>query len=103
MPSRAALSEAAPPRVLVIHDAGTHDVFHDVFDVLSTIEGDGAVVRVRSPYLFEIGEELSVRIEQDGGVSEAIARVRAHVGPEDARITELVLSERSEPRSLVSG
>lgn len=96
MSIRAALSEAASPRVLVLDD----DRSHDVFDVLGSVDGEGSVVRVRSPFLFEIGEELAVRIEQDGVVSEAIARVRAHVGPDDARITELELSER---RTLVSG
>ncbi len=99
MASQAAQSEASAPRVLVLDD----DKPHDVFDVLGGIDGDGAIVRVRSPFLFEIGEELIVRIEHDGVVSDAIARVRAHIGPEDARITELEISERSEPRRVVSG
>ena len=73
---------------------------YDLFDVLEIV---GEVARVRSPFLFEIGEELAVRIEQDGSVSEATARVRAHVGPEDARITELEIERRSEPRPMVSG
>ena len=71
-----------------------------MFDVLAISEG---IARVRSPYLFEIGEELNVRIEQDGNVADALARVRAHVGPDDAPITELEISEHSEPRRLVSG
>jgi hypothetical protein len=97
MSGRVALNEeASTPRVLVLDD-GTP---RDVFDVLGISNN---VVRVRSPFLFEIGEELTVRIEQDGRVSEAIARVRAHVGPEDARITELEISDRSEPRPFVSG
>lgn len=105
MSSRAAPNEGsierAPgngpaPRVLVLDG----NKLHDVFDVLGAVE---TVLRVRSPYLFEIGEELAVRIEQDGSVSEATARVRAHVGPEDARITELEITERSEPRPMVSG
>jgi hypothetical protein len=98
MSSQPALSEASSPRVLVLDDERPHDVF----DVLA-IDGEGSIVRVRSPFLFEIGEELTVRIEQDGSVSEAIARVRAHVGPDDARITELELSERSEPRTMAAG
>jgi len=84
----------SPPRVLVVDD----DKAHDVFDVLGVIDGDGSIMRVRSPFLFEIGEELSIRIEQDGVSTDAIARVRAHVGPIDARITELEIS-RSEPSS----
>ncbi len=93
MTSPAAQKEASPPRVLVLDD----DKPHDVFDVLGTIDGDGSIVRVRSPYLFEIGEELTIRIEQDGTTTDAIARVRAHIGPHDARITELEISERSTP------
>lgn len=70
-------------RVLVL-DA---DKPHDVFDVLGDIEA--TLVRVRSPFLFEIGEALSIRIEQDGVTRDVKATVRAHVGPADARITEL--------------
>ena len=99
MSSQAAKSEAALPRVLVLLD---DDTPRDVFDVLGALDGDVSIVRVRSPFLFEIGEELAVRIEHDGVVSDATARVRAHVGPDDARITELEISDRSEPR-VVSG
>ena len=72
---------------------------HDVFEVVDVI---GGIVRARSPFLFELGEVLKVRIEQDGSVSDASARVRAHVGSDD-KITELELIDRSEPRRLVSG
>ncbi len=71
----------------------------DVFEVISVTED---LVRARSPYLFEVGEELSLRIEHDGVVSEATARVRAHLGPDDAKITELDLSEQSPARGAVS-
>lgn len=71
-------------RVLVIDG----DRSHDVFDVLEIANG---VARVQSALLFEIGEELTVRIEQSGAVTEATVRVRAHVGPADSRITELEL------------
>jgi hypothetical protein len=97
MSSQAAKSEASLPRVLVLLDDGKP---HDVFDVLGLLEGDISIVRVRSPYLFEIGEELSIRIEQDGLASDATARVRAHVGPDDARITELEISDRSEGKRI---
>lgn len=96
MQSRAARSEASSPRVIVLDD----DRPHDVFEVIGIVDG---IARVRAPYLFEVGEELSVRIEQDGSVSEAIARVRGHLGPADSRITELELTERTEPRRMVSG
>jgi hypothetical protein len=68
------------------------DQTHDVFEVLGIVDG---VARVRSPLLFEVGEELSVRLEQDGASQQLTARVRAHVGPPDARVTELVLETRS--------
>ena len=68
---------------------------HEVFDV---IEIAGRVIQVRSAFLFEIGEELTVQIEQDGTMSDATARVRAHLGPPDAPITELEISVRSGPR-----
>lgn len=63
---------------------------HDVFDVLGITDG---VVRVRSPLLFEIGEEIALRIEQNGTSSDVIARVRAHVGTGDALVTELELPD----------
>ncbi|MDB4964302.1 MAG: hypothetical protein JWP01_4301 [Myxococcales bacterium] len=71
-------------RVLVIDG----DQSHDVFEMLGIEDG---IARVRSPLLFEIGEELAVRIEQDGGVTEHTVRVRAHLGPADAQVTELEL------------
>ena len=77
---------AGVSRVLVL-DA---DTAHDVFELVGMTDG---VVRARSPFQFEIGEELRVRIEQDGKTTEALARVRAHVGPVDARITELEILE----------
>lgn len=63
----------------------------DLFDVVQ-IEGD--VARVRTPFLFEIGEELEVRVEENGKTYDAHATVRAHTGPADARITEIVIEAR---------
>jgi hypothetical protein len=73
---------------------------YDTFDV---VEVAGDIARVRSPFLFEIGEELSLRIEENGEVYEAQARVCAHTGPADQRVTELELSEQTERRQLVTG
>jgi hypothetical protein len=92
MSSPVAVSAASTPRPLqiIVLDEGQP---HEVFDVLALSDG---LARVRSPFLFEVGEELAVRIEADGRVSEATARVRAHVGPEDARITELEIRDRTD-------
>lgn len=87
MSSPAAVSDATTPRLLILDDGRPHEVF----DVLGLSED---TARVRSPFLFEVGEELAVRIEADGNVTEAVARVRAHVGPAEARITELELDRR---------
>ena len=73
-----------------------------LLDVFEVVELDGDVVRARSAYLFEIGEEMKVRIETDGQVREATARVRGHAGGDD-KITELVLSAQGEPRKMVTG
>jgi hypothetical protein len=78
--------ETTAPRVIVLED----DAPHDVFELVGLVDG---VIRARSPFLFEIGEELRVRYEQDGKSTEALVRVRAHVGPLDARITELEVLE----------
>ncbi|HEY0482156.1 MAG TPA: hypothetical protein VGD37_31770 [Kofleriaceae bacterium] len=83
-------SEASPPRVVVVDGQAEHEVF-DVVDF------SGQVLRVRSAFLFEVGEELSIRIERGGGTADALARVRAHTGPDDARITELEVSELVAP------
>src|SRR5665647_134393 len=55
-------------RVLVIDG----DQSHDVFD---TVEISDGIVSVRSPLLFEIGEELAVRIEHEGSVTDHMVRV----------------------------
>ena len=78
-------------RVLLV-DAGKN---LDVFDV---VEVNGATLRVRTGYLFELVEEMKVRIEQDGTTFEATARVLAHVDAEasgDDKVTELELTERT--------
>ena len=52
----------------------------DVFDV---VEVTDSLVRARSPFLFEIGEEMKLRIDN----RDVRARVRGHVGED--RVTEL--------------
>jgi len=86
----------ASPTLFVLDDGKPYDLF----DVLEIV---GEVARVRSPFLFEIGEEFAVRVEHDGQVFEAQAKVRAHVGPPEMRITELALSEQTAPRRMVTG
>lgn len=71
------------------------DTAHDVFDV---VELTDAVARVRTAFLYEIGEEMRVRLEDNGTASEALARVRAHVGAGDDKITELEIIERVPAR-----
>jgi hypothetical protein len=93
MSGRPALhSEASPLRLVVLDDGAAHDVFE-------VVGGSSQVLRVRTAFLFEIGEELSVRIEQGGSLSEATARVRGHVTEAGGPITELEISDRSEPRA----
>jgi hypothetical protein len=95
MSGRPARSSEASSHRLVVLDGGAP---HEVFDLLGA---SGNLVRVRTAFLFEVGEELTIRIEQDGSVRDAIARVRGHVGPEDAQITELELLDRSAPAGPV--
>jgi hypothetical protein len=57
-------------------------------DIFELIELGTTVVTVRSPFLFEVGEELRLRIESSGEVREVAARVRAHL-PSGATELEL--------------
>ncbi len=59
-------------RVLLL-EAGSA---RDVFEVIAV---EDTLVRVRTAYLFEIGEELKLSIERDGQTTEAQVRVLAHV------------------------
>ena len=59
------------PRATVIDDTGTHDVL----EVITLV---GTTLRVRSPYLFEIGEELRLEIEDGATRREVTAVVRGH-------------------------
>jgi hypothetical protein len=75
-----ATSRATLPRVELVEGDGTRDVF----EVISI---DDAVICARSPFLFELGEELHLRIEDAGGSRDVTVRVRAHTG--DPKLTEL--------------
>jgi hypothetical protein len=90
MSGRPAVHSEASLRVLVVDGQAQREVF----DVLGIA---GNIIRARSVFLFELGEELSVRIERDGSVSEATVRVRAHTGPVDAPVTELEIADRGAP------
>lgn len=68
-------------RVLLVENGTPHDVFE-------VVEVTPDLVRVRAAYLFEIGEELQLRIDDTRTVT---ARVRAHVGT-GALVTELELT-----------
>ena len=47
-------------------------------DVFETVAVEDEVVRVRSAFLFEIGEQLELTIERDDKRTEVSARVRTH-------------------------
>lgn len=83
-------------RVLLLEDGKICDVF-EVVDVSDSL------IRVRSPFLFEVGEELAIRIERDSAAQDATARVRGHVGAGDDKVTELEIARHGEPRRVVSG
>jgi hypothetical protein len=80
MPGRPALDVASAPRVLLRDGERTYDVFE-------LVDLDEDILRVRTPLLFEIGEELQLRISTRTP-SDVTARVVAHVGS-SACVTEL--------------
>lgn|SRR5688500_2677990 len=84
-------SDASSSRLLVLDG----EVAHDILDLLVIAD---EVIRVRSALLFEVGEELNLRIEQDGSAWDTTGRVRAHVGTGPERITELEISSRPPAR-----
>ena len=74
-----------------------------ICDVFELVELGDAHVRVRAPFLFELGEQLALRIEREGTVQEATARVRAHVASGEGRISELEVLKLGELKRVVSG
>ena len=87
---------ASEPSVIVLDDGQAHDVF----EVLGITDG---VARVRSAYLFELGEELVVRVTTNGTPLEMQARVRKHVGSGELRVTELELAAAELPAAPDAG
>ena len=83
-------SGSSAARVLLVDGGQTHDVF----ELVELTEG---LARVRTAFLFELGEELRLRVEDAGTTFEVPARVVAHAGAGDDRITELELGERGAP------
>lgn len=57
--------------MLLVDDGTARDVFE-------LIELGDPIVQARSPFLFEVGEELKLRIERDGTSREVSVRVRSH-------------------------
>jgi hypothetical protein len=61
---------------------------YDLFEIVSITD---EAATVRTPFRFELGEELAVRVEHAGQSYEARATVRAHTGD----TTELALRRES--------
>jgi hypothetical protein len=97
MMSSGARQPEAPKIGISVLDDGTP------FELFEVVELVGELARVRTAFLFEVGEVLAVRIERGDEVWESRARVRAHTGAPDTRITELELSQQTAPRKIVSG
>ena len=78
---------ASDDLIVLVSGSGTPNLF-DVFDVFEVVERDDAIIVARSPFLFEVGEELTIRIDSNGSSREATVRVRRH---RDDGATELEL------------
>jgi hypothetical protein len=82
---------ASASRVLLVDAGQTHDVFE-------VVEVSGGILRVRTAFLFELGEEMKISLVEDGVTYEATARVLAHVdggGKGDDKVTELELEGKT--------
>jgi hypothetical protein len=82
MSGQMAPNHAPLPRVVLVVDDGTRDVFE-------VVAIDDSIIRARSPFLFEVGEELRLRIVDASGARDVTARVIAHTG--EPKLTELEL------------
>jgi hypothetical protein len=85
--------------VRVLGDAGAS---YDVFDLVSF---DDKRVVVRGSLLFEVGEQLHLRIDRAGEVTEVRGRVEQHVAPngEPGMQTEIAVLEVVPVRKLITG
>jgi hypothetical protein len=71
-------------RVLLVEGPGVHDIFE-------VVELTDTAAKVRSAFLFEIGEQLKLKIERNGTTNDVNARVVSHAGGGDAKVTLLEL------------
>ena len=95
-PPVSAAAQAAV-RVAVVGEAGTYELF-----AVDAVDGAGA--RVRSPVLFEVGEEVPLRLSRGEATGDVRARVTAHERAGDDTITVLVFVEgETEARRLLGG
>ena len=72
-------------RITVLGGNGTS---YDVFEVVSFDDGK---LTVRGPLLFEVGEQLRLKLERDGTVKEVAARVEAHAITGDDVVTRIAV------------
>jgi hypothetical protein len=80
-------------RITVLGGNGTS---YDVFEVVSF---DERQLMVRGPLLFEVGEQLRLKLERDGTVQEVAARVEAHAIDGADVVTRIaVVAAPGEPR-----
>ncbi|HPH65564.1 MAG TPA: hypothetical protein PLF40_07465 [Kofleriaceae bacterium] len=88
----------AAPRAFVLDDGGPHGT--EMFAV-EELTADNA--SVRCAFLFDIGEELRLRIERNGDRFEARARVIRVLEYRPQFLIELELFSVGEPTRIVAG
>lgn len=76
------------------------DELLDAFEVVTAAEHN---VRVKTPWLFEIGEELTLRITRGGAIANVKARVARHATVEGELVTALDLLEVRPLRTVITG
>ena len=86
-----------PTRVSVLGGNGTT---YDVFEVVSY---EANKLLVRAPLLFEVGEQLRLKVERDGNITELKVRVDSHTGTGDDVVTVITVVESQAVRRMVSG